>query len=67
MPFGFGSGKGKGRQGRGRGFCRSRGLGPGAKMNCICPNCGLTASYQPDIPCYKRKCPKCDSPMTRQF
>jgi len=48
---------GKGRMG---GFA----LGPGG--NCVCPNCGAKAAHYRGTPCFQQKCPKCDSPMTRE-
>lgn len=66
MPFGFGRGRG-----RGRGFRGGRGRGGfGPEMpptNCICPNCGMIIPHQPAVPCFRKKCPRCGSPMTRQF
>ena len=75
MPFGFGRGKGGygwGR-GRGRGFRGGRGLrrgfGPRGSppISCICPNCGFVTPHHPAVPCFQTKCPRCNSPMTRQF
>lgn len=60
--------------GRGLGMGRGRGFGGGGRMggfaagpsgNCICPKCGYKESHQTGIPCYQKKCPKCQSPMTR--
>jgi hypothetical protein len=31
---------------------------------CICPNCGHQEPYHPVTPCYTRKCPKCETPLT---
>jgi len=62
MPFGFGRGRRK-RWGRGFG-----GRGPGGPpTNCICPKCGFIMPHQQGIPCFQTKCPRCGSPMTRQF
>ena len=68
MPFGFGRGRhGRGR-GRGRDFRGGRGFGPGGPpTNCICPNCGIVVPHRPASPCFQTKCPRCNSPMTRQF
>ena len=64
MPFGFGRGKGRGFRGdRGPGgFGRGR-----PPANCICPNCGAVVPHCPGQPCFQTKCPRCNSPMTRQF
>ncbi|MFW6121853.1 MAG: hypothetical protein ACOC80_13290 [Petrotogales bacterium] len=53
---GFGRG---GRRGLGGGF----GYGPGGE--CLCPSCGYREPHQLGVPCYTRKCPKCEAPMTR--
>jgi predicted DNA-binding protein (UPF0251 family) len=55
-------GPGRGRGGRGRigGF----GLGPSG--DCVCTSCGHTVPHQRGVPCYRKKCPKCGSPMTRR-
>ena len=61
MPFGFG----RGRRGGGRG---GRGFGAGMPpTSCICPNCGIKVPHQPAVPCFKMKCPRCGSFMTRKF
>jgi len=60
MPKRGGGGFGRcGRRGLGGGFAR----GPGGK--CICPNCGYQDFHELGVPCYTRKCPKCETPMTR--
>ena len=53
---GFGRG---GRRGLGGGF----GRGPGGE--CICSNCGYREPHLLAVPCYSKKCPKCNAPMTR--
>ena len=67
MPFGFGIGRGRG----GRGFRGGIGGGGlrqgGFPTNCVCPNCGMIATHQRRVPCFQTKCPRCGSPMTRQF
>jgi hypothetical protein len=45
-------------RGRGRG-----GMGPGGE--CLCPNCGHREPHRLGEPCYSRKCPRCETPMTR--
>ena len=71
MPFGFGKDRRKGGWGRGRGFRGGRSpenFGPGEfPSDCICPHCGLIAPHQRGIPCFKTKCPRCGSTMTRKF
>ena len=67
MPFGFRRGKGRDR----RGFHGSRGIA-GSELdkfptNCVCPNCGLIIPHKQGTPCFKIKCPRCNSPMARQF
>ena len=39
-------------------------LGPSGE--CFCINCGTTVPHKAGIPCYKMKCPKCGSFMTRR-
>ena len=57
--------------GRGGGFGRGgrRGLGGGLAYgpggDCICTNCGYKEPHVPGTPCYSKKCPKCETPMTR--
>ncbi len=68
MPFGFGRGRHGWGRGQGRGFRGGRGFGPGRPpANCICPNCGIAVPHRPGSPCFQTKCPRCNSPMTRQF
>ena len=71
MPFGFGRGGRKGGWGKGKRFGKGRGLedfGPGRfPSDCICPRCGLIEPHQLGIPCFRTKCPRCGSPMTRTF
>jgi hypothetical protein len=60
MPGRGGGGFGRGgRRGLGGGFAR----GPGG--GCICPNCGHREPHQLGAPCYNKKCPKCETLMTR--
>lgn len=66
MPFGFGRGKGRGGWGRGRGFRGGRDPG-GPPTNCICPNCSLIVPHKLALPCFRTKCPRCGSLMTRRF
>jgi hypothetical protein len=62
MPFGFGRCK---RKGWGEAF---GGKGPGRPpTNCICPKCGFINPHQQGSPCFKSRCPRCSSPMVRQF
>lgn len=75
-PGGSGGGGGRGR-GRGSGWSDmlgriGRGLGrmggaaaggPGGQ--CVCPQCGQTASHERGVPCAERKCPRCGTAMTR--
>ena len=62
-------------RGRGLGMGRGRGFGGGGRMggfasgpagNCVCPKCGYKETHQTGIPCYQKKCPKCQTPMTRE-
>jgi len=62
MPFGFGRGRRGGGRGGGRGF--GAGMPP---TSCICPNCGIKVPHQPAVPCFKMKCLRCGSFMTRKF
>lgn len=48
----------------GRGLGGGYGKGPGGE--CYCPNCGYKEAHQRGIPCFTKKCPKCESPMTRR-
>jgi len=47
-----------------RGRMGGYGLGPGGF--CICPNCGYVKKHVRGKPCYRMKCPRCGSPMTRK-
>ena len=64
-------GRSRGRAKGGRRFRGGRGSGDfrtgSQPANCICPNCGLIEPHQPGMPCFQKKCPKCGSPMARQF
>ncbi len=55
-------GGGFGRRGK-RGLAGGFGLGPGGE--CICPNCNHHELHKRGTPCYKKKCPKCGTSMTR--
>ncbi len=48
----------------GRGRMGGFGGGPGGE--CVCPECSHTMPHKRGTPCYKLKCPKCGSPMTRK-
>lgn len=66
---GTGGGTGRGRgmgSGRGSGRGRMGGFGAGPTGRCVCMNCGHDASHQRGQPCYRMKCPKCGSQMTRR-
>ena len=58
-----GRGRGRGQEQGGRGLGGGFARGPDGK--CRCPNCGYEEPHQLGVPCYNKKCPKCDSPMTR--
>ncbi|HAR95652.1 MAG TPA: hypothetical protein DCR97_06785 [Deltaproteobacteria bacterium] len=59
--------QGGARKGKGRNTGR-RGLGPlGPPTNCICPECGAISPHIPGTPCFQQTCPRCGSPMARQF
>ncbi len=38
--------------------------GPGGV--CVCPKCGYEIAHQLGTPCYRIKCPKCGTQMTRK-
>jgi len=60
MPRGSGGGFGRGtRRGLGGGFAR----GPGGE--CVCTKCGHREPHTIGVPCNKKICPKCQSPMIR--
>ena len=56
---GGGFGRGSGRRGLGGGLAR----GPGSE--CLCPNCGHREPHQLGVPCYFKKCSKCNEAMIR--
>ena len=73
MPFGFRRGSGR-KKGAGRGVGRGAGrrgggrkFGAGRPENCICPSCSTILPHQPGFPCFEMSCPRCRTPMTRQF
>ena len=60
---------------RGMGRSMGRSMGGGGRMggfaagpggNCICPKCGYKEPQIRGQPCMNKKCPKCQSPMTRE-
>jgi predicted DNA-binding protein (UPF0251 family) len=64
QPRGRGLGLGQGRRAGGRGLGGGRfSAGPGGE--CICSKCGYRETHQLRQPCYKKKCPKCGSPLIR--
>ena len=75
MPFGF-SKKGRGGQGR-KGSGRGRRFRFGRRsasletepqnIRCICPECGMSVPHQKKVQCFKLRCPRCDSALTRRF
>ena len=50
----------KGGRGRMGGYAK----GPGGY--CICPKCGYRVKQTVGVPCYTRKCSKCETPLTRE-
>ena len=62
QPTGRGLGMNRGNRGRGR----ISKFAAGPSGNCICPKCGYKESHQTSVPCYQKKCPKCESFMTRE-
>ena len=65
QPRGRGLGLGRGDRAGSRGLGGGRfAAGPDGK--CVCPKCGYKESHTTGQPCYKKKCPKCKSPMTRE-
>ena len=66
-PRGQGPGTGRGLgQGQGGGRGRGGGFTAGPDGYCVCPNCGGRMPHQVGIACYKQKCPKCGTAMTRE-
>jgi len=64
----MGQGRGMG-GGSGRGGGRGRGGGPyaaGPNGECVCPKCGHRRAHVVGVPCYREKCPKCGTQMTRE-
>jgi hypothetical protein len=55
---GRGGGRGPGRMGG------SAAAGPGGY--CVCPSCGARKAHRVGVPCYREKCPKCGTQMTRE-
>jgi len=72
LGLGQGAGRGAGRaaggRGAGRGLGRGRmgGFAAGPGGSCVCPKCGEKVQHKIGTPCYKQKCPKCGSSMTRE-
>ncbi|MDK2848067.1 MAG: hypothetical protein PWP34_1420 [Desulfuromonadales bacterium] len=62
MAFGFGRGNRRG----GQTWDRRKGRS-GPPSHCFCPACGVKIPHEPGMPCFKQRCPKCGSPMTRQL
>lgn len=60
MPNKDGTGSFNGRMGQGN----RPGAGP--QGNCVCPSCGTKVPHQRGVTCFSMKCPKCQSPMTRE-
>ncbi|MDK2920567.1 MAG: hypothetical protein PWR24_124 [Desulfonauticus sp.] len=56
---GCGQGQGGGRQG-GRG--QGGGKGPGI---CVCPECNYQEVHERGVPCFEKRCPRCNTPLTR--
>ncbi|MBW2996050.1 cation diffusion facilitator family transporter, partial [Candidatus Woesearchaeota archaeon] len=53
-----------GRKTEWKGRMGGKGLGPGGE--CICPKCSYTIPHEKGMPCHQKKCPKCNSFMTRE-
>lgn len=74
MRFGFGKKEKAGRRG-GRSTGWRLGLGrKGVSLNpeqknitCICPECGASNTPQKKVQCFKMKCSRCGSAMTRRL
>jgi len=62
---GPGGGRGQGQVGQGRGRMGGP-LAGGAGGTCLCPKCGHREPHERGVPCVQRRCPKCDSAMTRE-
>ncbi len=63
QPRGRGLRMGQGRGLNGGGRMGGFGAGPGGF--CVCTKCGYKESQIRGNPCMNKKCPKCESPMTR--
>ncbi len=66
--LGRGSGGGRGGgagRGRGQGPGRMGGTGAGPGGECVCPACGHREPHVVGQPCYRKRCPKCGTPMVR--
>lgn len=50
-------------RGRGQGFGRNQGFEPGT---CVCPKCGHEENHVRGQPCNQKKCPECETIMTRK-
>jgi hypothetical protein len=51
--------------GFGRGARRGLGGGYGPVGDCVCPNCGYKERHLRGVPCFQKKCPKCETPLVR--
>lgn len=54
-----------GRKAGWKGRMEGKSLGPGGE--CICPKCGKILPHKRGTPCFKQKCPKCNSFMKRKI
>lgn len=54
-----------GRGNRGGGMGRGGGTGQGLGGTCVCPQCGHSEAHQRGVPCFERRCPKCNVPLIR--
>jgi len=55
---------GQGQRGR-RGQCQGGGKRGQVDGVCVCPQCGYQEPHTRGVPCFEKKCPKCNTALTR--